>query len=162
MQLYKATYHAVRILMECGHAGDGLVPCKELALRTRLTQQSVSKIGAFLCRTGFLTSVRGWHGGMRLARPAGQIGLGDVVRALEPAKTLATTTKALSPELKQVCDEAREALFGILNRYTIADLARHCDQVTASRQARPRSPRKRSAASGRRRCGDHRQSHACE
>lgn len=55
----------------------------ELAERTRVPLPTVAKLLKTLARGGLLESLRGAHGGYRLARPAEKITVADVIRALE-------------------------------------------------------------------------------
>ncbi len=56
---------------------------RDLALETGLPLPMVGKILKLLVREGLLASQRGARGGYRLGRPAGQIYVADIVRALE-------------------------------------------------------------------------------
>ena len=81
MRLTKSTSHAIRILIECARAGDRLIKVAELSQHLEITQQNVFKIVNLLARTGLIEAMRGRNGGVRLARPAATIRIGDVVRA---------------------------------------------------------------------------------
>lgn len=82
----KAQY-GLRALIEIGRAGaqgsGGAVPLKDVAARQGLSQHYLEQIASNLRRAGFIRSVRGAHGGYKLARPAEQISAYDVVTALE-------------------------------------------------------------------------------
>ena len=83
MRLNKSTSHAVRILIDCAKAEGRLIKVAEISERLDITQQNAFKIVHLLSKAGFLSSVRGRHGGVRLARPAAKIRIGDVVRSIE-------------------------------------------------------------------------------
>ena len=83
MRLNKSTGHAVRILVYCAKSEDELVKVAEIARRLDITQQNTFKIVHLLNKGGFLGSVRGRKGGVRLARPAAKIRIGDIVRSIE-------------------------------------------------------------------------------
>lgn len=55
----------------------------ELAERTRLPAPTVAKLLKLLARGGLLESLRGAHGGYRLARGPESISVAEVIRALE-------------------------------------------------------------------------------
>lgn len=78
----KAQY-GLRALIEIGRGGHQPVPLKDVSDRQGLSQHYLEQIASNLRRAGFIKSVRGAHGGYRLARPAGQISAYDVVTAME-------------------------------------------------------------------------------
>ena len=130
MKLTKQTNYAVRMLMYCAST-DGLARVPEIARFYQLPEPFMTKIQQALHRAGFIETVRGRRGGMRLARPADQIGLGEVVRRIEETFALAecfeegeircplVTTCGLNGALAR----ALEAFFAVLDEYTLADLA---------------------------------------
>ena len=83
MRLTKSTSHAIRILLDCATADDQLVKVAVLSERLDITQQNIFKIVNMLAKAGLLEAVRGRNGGVKLARPASEIRIGDVVRASE-------------------------------------------------------------------------------
>lgn len=56
---------------------------QQLAERTRIPAPTVAKLLKVLARGGLLESVRGAHGGYRLARAAERISVADIIGALE-------------------------------------------------------------------------------
>lgn len=78
----KAQY-GLRALIEIGKRSQQAVPLKDVAERQGISQHYLEQIASNLRRSGFIRSVRGAHGGYRLARPAEQISAYDVVTALE-------------------------------------------------------------------------------
>lgn len=62
---------------------DALVSAHELASFSALNKSLVANLLKDLTRAGFLDSVRGARGGYRLARPAEQISLSEILRAVE-------------------------------------------------------------------------------
>ena len=89
------------------------------------------KVAFELGRKGYLETVRGRGGGLRLARAPDKIGLGDVVRAMEEDFTLVecfdpkTNSCAISGpcRLRGAISRALKAYFAVLDEYTLADLA---------------------------------------
>jgi Rrf2 family nitric oxide-sensitive transcriptional repressor len=119
MRLNKSTSHAVRILIDCAKAGE-LIKVADIARRLEITQQNAFKIVHLLAKAGFLASVRGRHGGVRLARPAAKIRIGDVVRAIEfPGGKGAGGEMGLN----QIVDDALQAFISVLDQHTLADMA---------------------------------------
>ncbi len=122
MRLNKSTSHAVRILIDCARAGDRLIKVADIAQRLDITQQNAFKIVHLLSRAGFLASVRGRHGGVRLARPPAKIRVGDVVRAIE-FNGLDAKEAGSHVSLSQIVDDALEAFISVLDQHTLADMA---------------------------------------
>ncbi|HMC06094.1 MAG TPA: Rrf2 family transcriptional regulator [Solirubrobacterales bacterium] len=84
----KAEY-GVRLMVELGRRGRGdhetgePVSLSAVAEAEVLPLSYLEHLVAKLRQAGLVTSVRGAHGGYRLARPATEIGMLDVVQALE-------------------------------------------------------------------------------
>ncbi|MFZ1105622.1 MAG: Rrf2 family transcriptional regulator, partial [Hyphomicrobiaceae bacterium] len=129
MRLTKSTSHAIRILIDCARADDQLIKVAELSERLEITQQNVFKIVNFLARAGLIEAVRGRNGGVRLARPADAIRIGDVVRATEVTHVAIEEDAGLGTRerghgVNRVLDDALEAFIDVLDRHTIADMMR--------------------------------------
>ena len=102
----------------------------EIAARLEITPLNVFKIVHMLSRAGFIVAVRGRNGGVRLARPASEIRIGDVVRAteitsveVESAAEDRRRTKRGARKLNTIFDEALEAFISVLDRHTLEDMA---------------------------------------
>jgi Rrf2 family nitric oxide-sensitive transcriptional repressor len=83
------------------------------------------KVVQGLARLGYVASVRGRTGGIRLARPAEEIGIGQVIRATEDDFNLADCNGCvIAPAcgLTSVLGEAVLAFMAVLDRYTLSDL----------------------------------------
>jgi len=128
MRLTKSTSHAIRILIDCARAPNQLVKVAELSERLEITQQNVFKIVNLLARAGLIEAVRGRKGGVRLARPAEAMRIGDVVRATEVTRVAIEEDAAAGPVrehgVNRVLDDALEAFIDVLDQHTIADMAR--------------------------------------
>jgi Rrf2 family nitric oxide-sensitive transcriptional repressor len=150
MRLNKLTIYAVKVLVECARA-EQLVKVASIAERNGLTHQHGLKVAHLLMRNGFLVNQRGPHGGIRLARPAAEIKIGDVVRALE-----STTSSQDSPAMEELIDDAFAAFVEVLDQHTIADLAGKNSRMSSQRaekkkrsRATPRRGRKNQQASAK-------------
>jgi len=143
MRLTKSTSHAIRILIECARAGDRLIKVAELSQHLEITQQNVFKIVNLLARTGLIEAMRGRNGGVRLARPAATIRIGDVVRATEITHveiedgTVGRKQKR-GRGVNKILDDALGAFIDVLDRHTLADMA-------AGQPAEPTGPRRKPA-----------------
>lgn len=130
MRLTKQTGHAIRILTDCAQAPDHLIKVAEISERLEITKQNVFKIVHILSRAGFVAAVRGPHGGVKLARPARDIRIGDVVRAIEVTDVEIDGEAAAGKSgghpagaINTVFDDAMSAFVSVLDQHTLADLA---------------------------------------
>ncbi|MEO8421400.1 MAG: Rrf2 family transcriptional regulator [Hyphomicrobium sp.] len=137
MRLNKSTSHAVRILIDCAKAEGRLIKVAEISERLDITQQNAFKIVHLLSKAKFLASVRGRHGGVRLARPAAKIRIGDVVRSIE---TLGQEEQKESGRgsLHSIVDDALDAFISVLDQHTLEDMA-GAQQAAAGRDTGGRS-----------------------
>jgi Rrf2 family nitric oxide-sensitive transcriptional repressor len=80
---------------------------------------------------GYIETVRGRGGGLRLAKPAEAIGLAEVIRTTEPDMAIVSCLKPLNAPcminpscvLKRALERAQQAFMEVLEGYTLADLA---------------------------------------
>jgi Rrf2 family nitric oxide-sensitive transcriptional repressor len=155
MRLTKSTSHAIRILIDCARAGDQLIKVAELSERLQITQQNVFKIVNLLARAGLIEAMRGRNGGVRLARPADQIRIGDVVRASEVTRVAieedgAPRERGPGHGVNRVLDDALEAFIDVLDRHTIADMARSHAPAGSSARGKTRSALRSATLTGSR------------
>lgn len=154
MRLTKTTSHAIRILIDCAQAGGNLVKVAVIAERLGITQLNVFKVVHLLSRAGFIAAVRGRNGGVRLARPAAQIRIGDVVRATEVTRVeVESETEAegrrrrSGRQLNTIFDEALDAFISVLDRHTLEDMAQgRATPPTSDVQAPRKKARVRAGA----------------
>ncbi len=84
MKLSNKGRYGVRALYDIAFHNDGRpTQIREIAEREMIPARFLEQIFQDLKRAGIVGSKRGPRGGYHLARPADQISLGDVVRALE-------------------------------------------------------------------------------
>lgn len=130
MRLTRHTDNALRALTFLAMHPDASARITDIARRMGMSEDHVAKVIARLAELGFLTTIRGRSGGVRLARPATAIVVGDVVRATEDNMVLvecfdpATNQCPIAPAclLARALDEALESFLTVLDRYTVADL----------------------------------------
>jgi Rrf2 family transcriptional regulator, nitric oxide-sensitive transcriptional repressor len=84
MRLTEHTDYALRLLMYLGTHGTSLATTREVALLHGISHHHLTKVVNQLGHAGFVETVRGRCGGIRLARPPADIMVGDVVRHTEP------------------------------------------------------------------------------
>lgn len=130
MRLNLQTDYALRLLMHLAANKQGLVTIAEVANRFRISRAHLMKVAFLLGRGGFVETVRGRSGGLRLAREAREIQVGDVFRFMEGDAELVgcvgsaqgDCVVAKTCRLRGVLGEALAAFIGVLDRYTLADL----------------------------------------
>ncbi|MBI2383479.1 MAG: SUF system Fe-S cluster assembly regulator [Gammaproteobacteria bacterium] len=83
LKLGKLTDYATVLMTVLAAETGRLHSAHDLAERTRVSAPTVSKLLKLLTKGGLVESIRGAHGGYRLARPAAAITVADIVTALE-------------------------------------------------------------------------------
>jgi Rrf2 family transcriptional regulator, nitric oxide-sensitive transcriptional repressor len=83
VRLTTQTDYALRLLMDVAQHPDRLCTIAEVAARQQVSEAHLMKVTHRLALGGWLHTVRGKGGGMRLAKAPRDICIGDVVRALE-------------------------------------------------------------------------------
>ncbi|MGE0768613.1 MAG: Rrf2 family transcriptional regulator [Hyphomicrobiaceae bacterium] len=154
MRLNKSTSHAIRILIECARAQGDLVKVADLSTTLDLTMQNVFKIVHILSKNQLVAPARGRHGGVRLGRPADQIRMGDIVRAMEATDIEIDIEGSPKPSgradvsgVNRVLDDALEAFVAVLNQHTLADMAGQPNGAAGA--AAGRSSKKRKSPQSR-------------
>jgi Rrf2 family iron-responsive transcriptional regulator len=130
MRLTRQTNYAIRILMYCAANEGRLSRIPEIAAAYSVSELFLFKILQPLVENDLVQTVRGRHGGVRLARDAGAITLFDVVRATEDSFAMAECFEndevdcplIDSCALNEALRRALGAFFEVLQSYTIADL----------------------------------------
>ena len=89
MRVTKRTNIAMRVLMFCAANPGRLVTKHEIAQRCNASENHLAQVINQLAQMGFLHTQRGRNGGLELGRPAGDIVIGDIFRALEQPVPLA-------------------------------------------------------------------------
>lgn len=125
MKLKSYTDYALRVLMHLAARPDSLASIGEMARTYRISHNHLMKVVHDLRKEGFLDAVRGRSGGVRLARPAESISVGEVVRHTEATFDLVdcgSCVIAPACALTAVLQEARAAFMQVLDGYSLADL----------------------------------------
>lgn len=125
MQLTRYTDYALRTLMYLSARPDRLVTITEISRAYGISHNHLTKVTHDLVKHGFVSSVRGRNGGLRLAKPPGEINVGAVVRTTEDNFRLADCGRCIiAPAcgMMSVFDEAVGAFLAVLDRYTFATL----------------------------------------
>lgn len=125
MRLTRYTDYALRVLIHLTLHDERLCSIAEISRSYDMSHNHLMKVVNALAHDGFIETVRGRAGGMRLARPANEITVGEVVRKTEEGFQLADCSGcALSPAcgLTGVLAEGMQAMMMVFDSYRIADL----------------------------------------
>ena len=125
MRLKSYTDYALRVLMHLAAKPERLSSIAEIARTYRISHNHLMKVVHDLRKEGFLDAVRGRSGGVRLARPATEITVGDVVRHTEAGFDLVdcgSCVIAPACALTAALHQARSAFMTVLDGYSLADL----------------------------------------
>ena len=130
MRLTVYTDYSLRLLMYLALKDDGLATIAEVAKGYDISKTHLMKVAHQLGVAGYVTTVRGRRGGLRLAKPLDAIGLGEVVRRTEPDMALVPCFRpegAACP-IQRCCllagalEKARSAFLAVLDDYSLKDL----------------------------------------
>lgn len=132
MRLTTRTNLAARVLMFCAVNADRLVRTSEIAEGCNASTNHVARVVNKLQSEGFVETVRGRTGGLRLARPLDQISIGVVFRSFEEEIPFAECFDERSNtcplpsvcRLKSFIHRALDAFYHELDMVTLEDLAR--------------------------------------
>lgn len=121
--------YAVRAVVELGAADGGLMKADLIAAAQGIPRHFLDNILNDLRRAGIVATHRGAEGGSRLARPATDITIADVMRAMEGplAAVRDVRPEQLSYDgaaevLPEVWIAVRASLRNVLERVTVADV----------------------------------------
>ena len=130
MRLTKQTSYALRILLHCALRPEAQLKAADIAKAYNITEFNVLKIIPLLVHGGFVKTMRGRRGGLKLARPAADIRIGDVVRLTEETHIQADCFGQLTEEcamlpaspINRILDTALSAFIEVLDQHTLQDL----------------------------------------
>ena len=125
MRLTRYTDYAMRVLLYLGARPEQLCSIGEIAGAYRISQNHLMKVVNDLARQGYVESVRGRFGGIRLGRAAAEINVGAVIRHTEDGFDLVDCGGCIiAPAcgLTGALHEALAAFMAVLDGYSLADL----------------------------------------
>jgi len=150
MRLSKRGEYGLRAMMVLAMPGpDGkppIVQIREIAEREQMPAKFLEQILLALKNAGMLHSKMGVGGGYHLARPAAEISLGQIVRVLDgplaPVKCVSQMAyePCACPDeatcgLRLVMGEVRDAISDLLDKTSLADVAKRVQKAHAHTEA---------------------------
>jgi len=157
MELTSFSDYCLRVLVFVAAHPDQRVTIGRIAQSYGISGHHLVKVAHFLGKAGLLANERGRNGGIRLARPAATICVADVVRLSEGAGgpvdcfDAAAARCRIAPvcRLRGMLGDAVTAFYGVLERYTLADLVADPAPLRRMLLTPPRIPAPQRAAGGR-------------
>jgi Rrf2 family nitric oxide-sensitive transcriptional repressor len=129
MRLSIHTDYALRMLIYLGAREAEVVNVAEIADAFAISRHHLMRVAQRLRDAGYVETMRGNGGGLRLARPPGQINIGAVVRCTENDFSLVA---CFAPDgacrilpvcgLRSVLADAMTAFLDVLDRYRLEDV----------------------------------------
>lgn len=138
MNLKKYTDYGLRVLIFTAMKKENeLASIKEISEVYKISSHHLGKIVFELNKFGWLETIRGRNGGIRLAMEPEDINVGDVVRAMEDDFTIlecfdqGANHCIISPacKLKHALNAALKAFLDVLDGYTLKDLVVNEDEL---------------------------------
>lgn len=132
MRLTVYTDYALRLLMYLAVKDDGLATIAEVASSYGISKTHLMKVAHQLGQAGYVGTVRGRGGGLRLAMPVERINLGQVVRHTEPDMAVVACLNPVDAPcaiksccvLRRALGKAGAAFLEVLDGYSLADLVK--------------------------------------
>ncbi len=131
MKLNHAASYAIHAMVHmAGNKPDMPQASHEIAEKHKIPERFLLKVLKPMVSAGLLYSVKGPHGGYRLAKPATQISLLDVIEAVDGPIRGQTTfssekaSKALQRKLDDVCAQAADQTRKTLQNVKLASLVK--------------------------------------
>jgi Rrf2 family nitric oxide-sensitive transcriptional repressor len=140
MRLTSYTDYALRTLMFLALNRDRLVTIGDIAQTHNIAKNHLTKVVHHLGTLGFVETVRGRSGGLRLGREPAEISIGDVVRQTETDFYMASCFDANSAgclyaagcEMRGALAQATKAFLDVLDGVSLAQMVERDPQVAAS------------------------------
>jgi Rrf2 family nitric oxide-sensitive transcriptional repressor len=137
MKLTAFTDYSLRVLIYVAAQPQRRATIADIATAFDVSENHLTKVVHFLGKSGWLATVRGKGGGLELGMPPELVGVGEVVRQTEgvgmPVECFSaggcTCSIARICDLRGVVGEAMRAFYGVLDRYTLADLVHNRQEL---------------------------------
>ena len=131
MHITRYTDYSLRVLIYLAVQGDRLATIQEIADSYDISKNHLMKVVHQLNKKGYIETIRGKKGGMRLHRSPSDISIGILVRETEQDLSIVECFSSknackITPVcgLKSMFGEALKAFLEVLDKYTLADVIR--------------------------------------
>ncbi len=125
MWLNQKTVDAIRIMAALGRLYPEAAKASDLVETTGITLLNIKKTANLLAQSGLIETTRGRKGGLRIARSAERIGIGEIVRAFEPNDCPVNflMMSEIDAAISALLFKAHRSFFSQLEATTLADIA---------------------------------------
>ena len=132
MRFTTYTDYSLRVLMHLAQSNNGTTTISELSDFYQISRNHLVKVVHHLGLLGYIETTRGRAGGLKLAKPANQIKLGELVKQTEPDANL---LDCLNPgntgcvidrqcRLKGILSSAKADFIKGLNKHSLQDFSK--------------------------------------
>ena len=129
MHITRYTDYSLRVLIYLAMQGDRLTTIQEIADSYEISKNHLMKVVHQLNKKGYIETVRGKKGGMRLHMNPADINVGILVRETEQDLSIVECHSAknsckITPVcgVKNMLGEALQSFLSVLDQYTLADV----------------------------------------
>ncbi|MCM0613108.1 Rrf2 family transcriptional regulator [Marinobacter sediminum] len=129
MHITRYTDYSLRVLIYLAVQGDRLTTIQEIAESYDISKNHLMKVVHQLNKKGYIETIRGKKGGMRLNMAPGDISIGILVRETEQDLNMVECFSSknackIAPVcgLKSMFGEALQAFLAVLDKYTLTDV----------------------------------------
>ena len=122
MRLTVHTDYSLRLLIYLAAKRDTRATVDEVAVAYGISRDHVAKVAHRLGLEGYVATVRGRGGGLRLARAPKEINIGALVPCMAPVNAPCRIGRCCV--LRQAMQRARDAFLDTLDDYSLADFVR--------------------------------------
>ena len=129
MQLTTFTDYTMRVMMYLAIQHGKLATISDIAQAYKISENHLMKVVHHLAQRGYIETVRGKGGGLRLVLDPAAVNIGEMIRVSEGETGLlpclgpnGTCCIQSSCKLTGILREAQLAFYSVLDKHTLADL----------------------------------------
>jgi len=128
MKISQATRYSVRALIHLAKRDGRIVTAHQIAEEEKLSRGFLARLMVVLAKNGIAISLKGPHGGFRLAKPAKEITLLEIMEAVDgPIVGEVSLNKINTPptrKLQGLCTDIAKDTRNRLAKVKLSDLAK--------------------------------------
>lgn len=132
MKLTRYTDYAIRVIIYLGAHQGQLSSIAEISRQYGISHNNLMKVVQDLAHLGYIDTLRGRNGGIRLGRAPEDINIGTLIRHTEKGDKMVDCSHCVVAPvcgLPGVLAKATQAFFAVLDEFTLADLLRQPQHI---------------------------------